>query len=75
MFKVLLGAIALFALQVVFFEQSAKVLIFAHNMFSDIKVVYHASKSVIAEKDHIEKFNDLMGDLTNKSKRDSTKSN
>ena len=66
MFKILIGAVALFVCQIVFFEQSTRVLVFSHNVFSEAKVVYHASKQVIENAETIEKFDTLVTDLKEK---------
>ena len=64
MFKILLGAVGLFILQLAFFEQSTKVMVFSHNLFSEAKVVYKSTKKVIEKQETVEKFNDLVDDLS-----------
>lgn len=63
MFKILIGAVALFVCQLVFFEQSTKIMVFSHNLFTEAQVVYHASKQVIENADTVSKFDTLVTDL------------
>lgn len=68
MFRIILGAVMLFVLQLVFFDQSVKVMAFSHNVFSEAKVVYHATKKVIEKKETVEEFSELVEDVSNTGK-------
>lgn len=63
MFRIILGAVILFGTQLVFFDASIKVLTFSHNVYSDVKVVYHASMKVIEKQETVKKFGELVEDV------------
>lgn len=50
MFKIAIGALALFCVEVVFVETSVKVLAVSHNIFTEAKVVYHTTKKVLNDE-------------------------
>lgn len=68
MIRILIGAIAIIALQLVFFEQSTKIMVFSHNLVSEVKVVYDASKKVIEKQETIEKMGKLTAELSDSVK-------
>lgn len=46
MFKMVIGALALFVIQTVFVDTSVKVLSISHNIFTGAKVVYYTAKQI-----------------------------
>lgn len=66
--KIIFGMILMVVLQLMYFDQSTKIMVFSHNVFSETKIVYDAAKKVIEKRETIEKMAKLADELVDSTK-------